>query len=63
MASNLASYNEDVLAIKCRKCGALPRKRCMGNTGAQPTAAHTPRLRDAGYMWDRKTLTLIPIWY
>lgn len=61
MVGNLSSYNADVLEEECEKCGAKKGKRCRGNMGSQVTAAHSIRVKAAGYKWDRETGKLCPL--
>ena len=61
MVGNLSSYNAEVLAEKCEKCGANPGNRCRGNTGNAVTAAHSVRVAAAGYKWDRTNGRLVKL--
>lgn len=58
MAGLLATYNRDVMATPCRRCGVGSRERCRGRAVTAVTAAHAIRIQDAGYRWDRTTQRL-----
>jgi hypothetical protein len=58
MAGTLATYNRDIMAIGCRKCGAVPLQRCLGRRGGGPQHSHAERRSDAGWRWDLNTKTL-----
>jgi hypothetical protein len=58
MPSHVQSYNVDILAHSCPKCGVPPLERCRGAIG-YVTLCHDARLALAGYRWSPK-LGLIP---
>lgn len=57
MSGVVGSYNSEVLAEACSKCGATFPSRCHGSVG-QITKAHKARLDAAGYKWDAKNYVL-----
>jgi hypothetical protein len=51
MASALNTYNADILAIGCKRCGAKVHARCRGHLGNQITGAHSVRVKAAGWRY------------
>lgn len=53
------TYNADVIAEECPRCGVVGR-RCRGSVSSGSfTAAHLPRINAAGYDWDKVNKQLV----
>jgi hypothetical protein len=61
MASVLATYNREIMATECPRCGVV-NARCKGqNNISNPQPSHSVRRRAAGFVWSKTTQQLEPL--